>query len=139
MKMEKFEDTLFQMTKPEVSQLKHQDRLANAITKARDKTVLSWWWLSIPIYMLAMLLMKSFFMPSTTLLSNLGDMESKQKYCSVLFFVIMPLIFILINLMSMKKIYFLSGSPKSLSFLKVVWFNVLIIMASVLILIIYSL
>ncbi len=139
MKMKKFEEILSQMTKPEVSELKHKDMLANTITKAKDKSVLSWWWLSIPLYILATLLMKSFFMSSTTLMSNLSDLASKQKYSSILFFVALPITFILINFMSIKKIYFLSGSPKSINFLKVVWFNVLIIIASVLILIIYSL
>jgi len=137
--MENFEETLFKMTKPEVSQLKHQDTLANAITKAKDKSALSWWWLSIPLYMLATLLMKSFFMPSTTLMSNLHDLTSKEKYSSVFFFVFLPIIFIAINFISIKNIYFLSGSPKSLNFFQAVWFNVLIIIASILILIIYSL
>lgn len=139
MEMKKFEETLLQMTKPEVSRLKHQDILAKAITKAKDKSILSWWWLSIPLYILATLLMKSFFMPSTTLISNLNDLTGKQKYSSVLFFAVLPVIFIIINFMSIKNIYFLSGSPKSINFLKSVWFNVLIIIVSVLILIIYSL
>ena len=38
MKMKNFENILIQMTKPEVSQLKHQDILANAIIKAKDKS-----------------------------------------------------------------------------------------------------
>ena len=139
MEMKKLEETLSKMTKPEISQLKHQDMLANAITRGKDKSVLSWWWLSIPLYILATLFMKSFFMPGTTLISNLNDLEMKQKYVSVLFFIILPIVFIGLNLMSIKRIYFLSGSPKSISFLKVVWFNVLIIIASVLILIVYSL
>ena len=138
MEMKNFEEQLLLMTKPEVSQLKHQDMLANAITKAKDKSVLSWWWLSIPLYLIATLLMKSFFMHSTTLMSNLHDLSSKEKYSSVLFFVVMPVIFIVINFMSIKKIHFLSGSPKSINFMQVVWFNVLIIVASILILIIYS-
>ena len=137
--MENFEETLFKMTKPEVSQLKHQDTLANAVTKAKDKSALSWWRLSIPLYILATLLMKSFFMPSTTLISNLHDLTSTQKYSSVFFFVFLPIIFIAINFISIKNIYFLSGSPKSLNFFQAVWFNVLIIIASILILIIYSL
>lgn len=137
--MEKFEEILSQMTKPEVSQLKHQNMLANAVTKAKDKSVLSWWWLSIPLYILAALLMKSYFITSTTFLSNLNHLISKQKYASVLIFVVLPITFIVINFMSIKKIYFLSGSPKSINFLKAVWINVLIIIASVLILIIYLL
>ncbi len=139
MEMKNFEDKLFQIAKPGVSQLKHQDMLANAITKAKGKSVLSWWWLSIPLYLVAAFLMKSFFMPTTSLLSNLHDFGSKEKYASVLFFVVLPIFFIIINFTSIKKIYFLSGSPKSISFFKAAWFNVLIIIASILILIIYLL
>lgn len=138
MEMKNFEEKLLQMTKPGVSQLKHQDMLANAITKAKDKSVLSWWWLSIPLYLIATLLMKSFFMPSTTLMSNLHDLSSKEKYSSGLFFVVLPVVFIVINFMSIRKIYFLSGSPKSINFMQAVWFNFLIIIASILILLIYS-
>ncbi len=139
MEIKDFEAKLLYMTKPEVSQLKHQDMLANAITKAKDQSVLSWWWLSIPLYLIATLLMKSFFMPSTTLMSNLHDLTSKEKYSSVLFFVVLPVVFIIINFMSIRKIYFLSGNPKTTAFFTAVWFNALIIIASIIILIIYSL
>ncbi len=130
---------LLQMTKPEVSKLKHQNMLEKAIIKAKDKSVLSWWWLSIPLYILAGLLMKSIFMPFTTLGSNLHDLIGKAKYSSILFFLIVPILFIVINFMSIREIYFLSGSPKSLNFLKAVWFNLLIIIASIIILLIYLL
>jgi hypothetical protein len=107
MEMENFEDKLSQITKPDVSQLKHQDMLANEIIKAKDKSVLSWWWLSIPLYIIAALLMKSAFMPHTTLISNLQDLTSRDKYSTLLFFLVLPLIFIAINLISIRKIYFL--------------------------------
>ena len=137
--MENFEEKLTQMTKPGVTQLKHQDMLANAIIKAKDKSVLSWWWLSIPLYIIAALLMKSVFMPHTTLISNLQELVNKEKYSSILFFLILPFVFIVINFISIRKIYFLSGSPKKIIFLQKVWFNVLIIICSILILLIYSL
>lgn len=137
--MENFEEKLIQMTKPQVTQLKHQDMLANAITKAKDKSVLSWWWLSIPIYLIAALFIKTLFMPNTTLISNIHDLTNKEKYSSLLFFLILPIFFIIINSISIRRIFFLSGSPKTLSFLRSVWFNFLIIIASVIILLIYSL
>ncbi len=139
MEMENFEKELLQMTKPEISELKHQDMLEKAILNAKDKSVLSWWWISIPLYILASLLMKTLFMPSTTLASNLQDLTGMAKYSSFLFFIILPVLFIIINFMSIRKIYFLSGSPKSLNFLKAVWFNLLIIIASGIILLIYLL
>ena len=139
METKNFEMELLEMTKPEISELKHQDMLEKAIVKAKDKTVLSWWWLSIPLYIIAALIMKSFFMPSTTFGSNLHDVMSKEKYASILFFLVVPIVFIIINVLSIRKIYFLSGSPKTINFLKVVWFNLLIIVASIIILLIYLL
>ena len=139
MEMKNFEKTLSQMTKPEIPELKHQDMLAISIILAKDKSVLSWWWLSIPLYLIAALLMKSFFMPSTTLLSNLQDLTKRELYPSILCFVVLPIVFIAINFISIRKIHFLSGSPTWINFLRVVWFNVLIIIASIFILIIYIL
>jgi len=139
MEMKNFEEKLNQMTKPEVSQLKHQNMLANTIAKAKDNSVLSWWWLSIPLYLIAALLMKSVYMPHATLVSNLHDLTSKEKYSSLLFFLILPILFIIINFMSIRKIYFLSGKPKTNHLLGSVWFNVLIIIFSILVLIIYAL
>jgi hypothetical protein len=139
MEMQNFEEKLNQMTKPEIPQLKHQDMLSNAITNAKDKSVLSWWWLSIPLYIIAALLMKSLFMPNTTLISNIHELASKERYTSVLFFFIVPVVFIALNVFSIRKIYFLSGSPKTIMFLVEVWFNVLILILSILILVIYSL
>jgi len=139
MEMENFEEKLTQMTKPEVTHLKHQAMLANAITKAKDKSVVSWWWLSIPLYLIATLLMKTIFMPQTTLRLNIHDFTSRELYSSALFFLVLPIIFIVINFISIRNIYFLSGSPKSIKFLRTAWFNVLMIVFSVLILIIYSL
>jgi hypothetical protein len=133
-----FEEKLIQMTKPEVNQLKHQDMLAKAISNAKDKTVLSLWWLIIPLYIISMLIMKSLFMPSTTLSSSIHDLAIRQRFVAYTFFLILPIIFILINTISIRKVYVLSGSPKSVSFLKSVWLNILIIFFSILILIVYS-
>jgi len=139
MEKQKFEEKLLRMTKPEVSDLKHQDMLAYAITKAKDKSVLSWWWLSIPLYIVAMLLMKSAFIPNTTLISNIHELAIKERYISILFFLVVPIVFIIVNLLSIRKIYYLSGSPKTLNFLQTNWYNVLMLILSFLILLIYSL
>jgi hypothetical protein len=139
MEKENFEKKLEKMTKPEIPQLKHEDMLAHAIINAKDKSVVSWWWLSVPLFIIMMLLMKSFFMPGTSLISNIHDLAGKEKYMSLVFFVISPIVLIAVNLMSIRRIYFLSGNPKPLNFLETVWFNVLIILLSVLILIIYIL
>jgi hypothetical protein len=139
MENENFEKKLMDMIKPEIKELKHEAMLADAIVNAKDKSVVSWWWLSVPVFIILMLMMKSTFMPGTTLISNMHELEGSQKYMSLIFFLISPLILILINAFSIKKIYFLSGRPKSINFLGTIWFNILIIILSVLILIIYSL
>lgn len=139
MSTQNFEEKLKQMTKPEVDHLKHQDMLANAIANAKDKSVMSWWWLAIPLYLIAMLWMKSVYMPETSLISNIHDLTAKQKFMSVTFFLVLPVIFILINFLSIRKIYFLSGSPKTVNFIGRVWFNILMIFLCILLLIIYSL
>ncbi len=137
--MEDFEEKLMKISKPEISQLKHQDLLAKEIIEAKDKSVLSWWWLSIPLYVLLAFLMKTLYMPNTTFLSNIHDFSENQYLLSILLFLFLPIIFIFINFLSIRKIYFLSGSPRTIGFLKAIWFNIIIIAASVLILIIYSL
>ena len=139
MNTQDFEENLKQMTKPEVDQLKHQDMLAKAVTNAKDRSVISWWWLSIPIYLITMLLMKSFYVPETSLISNLHDLTTKQKLLSVIFFFIIPVVFIVINFISIRKVHILCGNPKTFSFLLTVWFNILMIFLSVIVLIIYSL
>ena len=137
MEKENFEKKLENMTKPEIRALKHEDMLASAIINAKDKSIVGWWWLSVPAFVILMLMMKSVFMSGTTLISNIHEMESTQKYMSIIFFLISPLILIIINAFTIKRIHFLSGSPKLVNFLGTVWYNVLIIILSLLILIIY--
>lgn len=139
MEKQNFEKKLREMEKPEIHQLKHEDMLANAIINAKDKSVVSWWWLSVPVFIIAMLLMKTLYMPGTTLISNIRDLAGKGKYMSLIFFLISPVVLIILNAFSIRKIYYLSGSPKSMNFLETVWFNILIIIFSVLILLIYLL
>jgi hypothetical protein len=139
MEKKNFEKRLEEMEKPEIHGLKHETMLADAIINAKDKSVVSWWWLSVPVFIILMLMMKSTFMPGTTLISNMHELETSQKYIAFTFFLISPLILIIINAFTIRKIHFLSGSPKSINFLGTIWFNVLIIVFSLLIIIIYSL
>jgi hypothetical protein len=139
METKNFEEKLIQMTKPEVSKLKHQDMLGRAIANARDKSVFSWWWLSVPLYVVATLLMKTMFMRNTTLISNIHEFAEKQKSLAILFFLIVPIVLIALNFISIRKIYFLSDRNKIIHLLEDAWFNFLMIAISVFILIIYSL
>lgn len=139
METQNFEQKLKEMEKPEIHNLKHEDILARAIINAKDKSVVSWWWLSIPVFIVLMLMMKSTFMPGTTLISNMHELEHGQKFISYAFFLISPIVLIIINILTIRKIHFLSGSPRSFNFLEAIWFNILIIVVAALILIIYSL
>ena len=139
MEEQNFEKKLTEMTKPEITHLKHEDLLAAAIINAKDKSVVSFWWLSVPVFIILMLMMKSLYMPGSTLISNLHDLAIRQKYISLVFFLVAPIVLIIFNVFSIRKVYFLSGSPKSINFLEIVWSNVLIIVLSILVLIIYSL
>lgn len=139
METKNFEEKLIQMTKPEVSKLKHQDLLSRAIANARDKSVFSWWWLSVPLYVVATLLMKTMFIRNTTLISNIHEFAAKQKSLAILFFLIVPIVFIALNFISIRKIYILSNRNKIISLLEEAWFNFLMIAISVFILIVYSL
>jgi hypothetical protein len=100
MEMQDFEKKLIQMTKPEVNDLKHEEILSEALSKAKDKSVVSWWWISIPLYIIAVLLMKSMYIPHSTFISNLHELTNNEKALTVLFFLILPIVFILINILS---------------------------------------
>ena len=139
MEKDNFEMKLTEMTKPEISHLKHEDILSKAIINAEDKSVLSLWWLSVPAFVILMLVMKSIYMPGTTLVSNMNEMAVQNRFASIIFFLISPVALIIINALSIRKIYFLSGSPKSASFLQAVWLNIMVIAFAVVVLIMYSL
>jgi hypothetical protein len=139
MKNDNFEMKLSEMTKPEIPQLKHEDMLGNAIANAKDKSVVSLWWLSVPAFIVLMLIMKSVYMPGISLVSNIKEMEQQNKFVSIIFFLISPIVLIIINAFSIRKIYFLSGSPKSASFLQSAWLNIIVIAFAAIVLIIYSL
>jgi hypothetical protein len=137
MEIEKFENILLKMTKPEVSELKHESMLAEVIIKAKDRSALSWWWLSIPLYIIAAFCMKSFFMPQATLISSIHEFSSKEKYLSLFIFVLVPVAFIILNFLSVRKVYTLSGHSDKTKFLQEVWFNCLMILLCIIILITY--
>lgn len=137
MEMKNFEENLINMSKPEISQLKHQDMLANAIIKAKDKSVVSLWWLSIPLYLVAALAMKSIYFPQASLISTFRELTDQQGYMAVLLFIALPVILIIINFLAIRQLYFLYGNTKLILFIKTVMAQVLIIILSFLILLFY--
>jgi hypothetical protein len=139
METDKFEERIRDMEKPEVSDLRHEDLLSVAIINARGKSVVSWWWISIPLFIILMLLMKSVYNPGTTFMSGINELKATDKYVSLLFFLLSPLVLIVVNAMTIREIYLLAGKPKAFSFSEEIWFCVLNIALAIFILIIYIL
>lgn len=137
METQYFEDKLIQMTKPEITNLKHQEILSDAILKAKEKSIVSWWWICVPLFIICMLVMKSMFMHGTSLISNIHEYAEKEKYQSLFLFIIVPATLIIANMLSMRKVFKFYGSPRDTRFLEIVWFNIVIIVFSVLVLLIY--
>jgi hypothetical protein len=139
MKNDSFEMKLTKMTKPRIPFLKHEDMLGKAIVNAKDKSVVSLWWLSVPAFIVLMLIIKSVYMPGTTFASNMKVMEQQNEFVSILFFLLSPVVLIIINAFSIRKIYFLSGSPKSAAFLQAAWLNIMVIVFALVVLMMYLL
>lgn len=128
---------LSKMSKPEIKSLQHENILADAITNSKDKSALSFWWIIIPLFVIAAYWMKSYFMPGSSFPSNLKELADKHKYAANLIFILVPAVLIIINLMSIKKLYFLSGSFLSLKLLSAVAVNLLIIFLSFIVVLVY--
>jgi len=137
MEKQNFENSLKKMNKPEINELRHTELLSRLITNAKDKSVVSWWWICIPLFMLFMLTLKSIYMPGTSLISNLNELKSREMIMSLIFFLITPVILIVINAMSILKIHRLSGNPGIRGILEYIWFNLLNIGLSLFVLIVY--
>jgi hypothetical protein len=136
MSTENFEDILKNMEKPGVQNLKHEAMLPGMIAKTKSRSVVSLWWLLIPLYVIACLLMKSFYVPNTSLTSLLHEFSNEKTYASVLLFYILPALLIIINIISIKQLYFLYGSLTKAGFLKMIWSQLFIIIVSLLVLLI---
>lgn len=132
-----FEKMLSGIPKPQVGQLQHADLLAAAIQKTQDRSVLSWWWLSLPLYLIAAFWMKSAFMPGTGFLQQLHEWAARERFFATFLFLLLPFLFLMLSLLGMRKVYFLSGSPNLLHFLRIIWQNLLIIVVSLFVILIY--
>jgi|SRR5208283_5475358 len=139
MEIQNFEKNLAEMTKPEMVRLKHQDMLVQAITNAKDKSAVSWWWLSVPLYIVCMLLMKNIYVPNSDWMIHLRLFLRNQKLTGFLFFIIFPVIILLMNLISLRKIYYLSGNPKIINLFRLCRLNILLIILSLIFIAMYLL
>ena len=113
--------------------------LEQLISNSKDFAVVSLWWLSIPLFIVLMLFMKGAYIPGSAFVNDFHDFALREKSKSLIFFLISPLVIILINSFMIIKIRTLTGNPKSLSFLALAWPNFLIMMLCLTVLFIYSL
>ena len=133
--MKNFDELLTGMSKPEINDLKHVEMLAHAMSKSKAKSAITWWWLSIPLYILCAFVMKAMYNRNAPALLNLREFSRIHWLASFIFFIIVPVIVIIVNALSIKEVYFFSGSPRSLNFLKTVALNLMLILLSLIILV----
>ena len=137
MENNKFEEELTQMSKPEVHELKHARLVTEILRNAGDGSVLSAWWLSIPVYILAMLCMQALYLPHSHPLHLLRQLIRGQDWTFLLFFAVVPAVCAIANAILLRKIWFLSGSPGIVGLLRVGWRQILVMLLCALILFIY--
>ncbi len=135
--MEKFEEILNDMSKPEIGGLKHEDMLAKGITRIKDTSTVSLWWVSIPVYLATAFAMKSFYTPHLSMAAAFHEMFGIKSYTGVPLFLVLPIILIIINLVNTRQLFFLYGNSKRLAFLKLIYTEILIIIVSLVVLLIY--
>ena len=139
MATQNFEDILTQMTKPEVPEMKHEETLANLIIKTKSRAAVSFWWLCIPLYVITALVMKSFYVPGITFISVLHELTSTKSYTGILLFIVLPVVLITANFLSIWQLFFLYSSLTKKGFVKTIARELIIIIISLLLLIIYFL
>lgn len=125
------------MSKPVIPNLKHQELLSRVILRAKDQNTVSWWWLTIPVYLLVTLFMKSMYMPATTWISNIRELVKTEQGLALFFFIVVPMMIIIVNLISIRKMLYLYGSPGPVKLLKNAWIQVMLIIISMLVILLY--
>ena len=131
------EEMLIVMSKPEIKNLQHEDMLAEIIIDSKDKSVLSFWWIIIPLFVIAAYWMKSYFVPGSSFPSNLSELTEKNSYAANLIFVLIPAVLIAINFLSVKSLYFFSGSHFTKKLLSSAALNILVIIFSMIVMLVY--
>jgi len=135
--MERFEKTLTELSKPEVGELKHTDALASIIASIRDKSVTSAWWIVVPLYILATLMMKSFFVPGTTLRSSLQEFTEKNGLLANALFLVVPSVLTIANVVSIFNLYNSFGKRPKIEFLRMGAVPLFIALLSVVCIVVY--
>lgn len=124
------------MSKPAMPDLKHQEALMDLITRGKRKTAVSFWWLAVPLFMMAMLLMQQIYRPQSTFRSSIRDFKDRNSVEAVFLLVIAPLILAIANGWQIARLDFLLR-PRGASRFTITWPQWLIIIISVAIIIVY--
>jgi hypothetical protein len=132
-----FENMLSNISGPEIKNLKHEDLLARAIMRNKHKTAVSFWWISIPLYVIAAFVMKSFFLPGASFISNLHGLISKDGYTAILIFIVIPTALIVTNMISLINLYSLSGRQAVRKLLKAGLVNLIFTAVLIILMLIY--
>ncbi len=84
------------------------------ISSVKDRLTLCLWWLSIPVYTIAIQYMKTWFLPKTIFRFNIHDFLIRERSAAFFMFVILPVLLILINAFSIRDLFKLENAyPKS--------------------------
>lgn len=116
------------MSKPSVPPLRHAELLPGAIRGAEDRAALSAWWLSIPLFVLAMVGVRTLYGLRGGPFRWLHRIFREQQMLFLALFVIAPLALVVFNIVGMRRIYYLSGDPPFGSFLRMTWKNWVVIL-----------
>ena len=138
--MNEFEDKLDRLSKPEVKSLKHEAMVSELVIHMKRKTALSWWWVLFPVYFVAILIMKSFYFPGRNTFDYLAEFIAHYPYFSFLVLGFLPTLTIVINLMTVKKIWFYAVADRpGIKFLRLTIFPAILILISALVILTYIL
>ena len=137
--MENWEDNFEKMSKPEMPELLHGQALKNAIERAEEKSVISFWWLLVAVYVIGAFLLKTLYKPGSFFLSSIRAFKGSQVFPAILFFLISPAVVLLFSVRSIKERYFLAGNPRLGSFVRSILVQVFLIFFSLITIVIYFL
>lgn len=108
--MKNFENILSEISKPEIGELKHQDMLADRMIRVKRKTAYTWWWILLPFYIIATLMLKSLYFGNYPPEHFLKQFLVRNNTISFLLFAGLPAITAVIHFLELRKINFYSGS-----------------------------
>ncbi|MBS1978702.1 MAG: hypothetical protein JST46_15130 [Bacteroidetes bacterium] len=131
--MDSFEESLEKLTKPRVNDLKHERVLTELIVSSRGRSVLAGWWLSIPLYITAALVMKTMYVEGSGMMDNLHQLKASSGTYWI-YMLVIPLGVMILNVRILMFQYRTSAAPSLPSLLGVYWYNTFMILISILLL-----